>query len=185
MKIIIVAVVCLFNLLSMAQGKAKPPSPFIDVGACPFECCKYGEWVAKTVIELQDKVDGSIIVGKVNPGEKVVALTGEVRTIPTVVEVLRDHGKFKKGNLLYLLTYQGEGFYKVWLNGTISSEEILFPGFNDQYDFKNCDPSKKDCWGKIRNLKRKSYWWVKIKKPDGTTGWTNQSKEFIGQDSCS
>lgn len=24
----------------------KPPKVFVDKGACPFECCKYREWIA-------------------------------------------------------------------------------------------------------------------------------------------
>jgi hypothetical protein len=185
MKKIIFSFVCLFSLSPMAQSISTPPSPFIDIGACPFECCRYGEWIAKTDIELRDKVNGSIVVGNIKLGDKIQAMTGEVHTVPTVIEAIRDHGKFKKGNLFYLLTYQGEGFYKVWLNGAISSEEILFPGFTAQYDFKNCDSNNNDCWGRIKNLKRESIWWIKIRKSDGKTGWTNQSKEFRGQDSCS
>ena len=180
---IISALVAVF--FSVNQSKATPPSPFIDTGACPFECCKYREWVAKKDIQLKDKVDGQIVVGKIISGEKVKALTGEVHTIPNVVETLRDHGKFKKGDLFYLLTYQGEGLYKVWFKDSIGSEEILFLEFTKQYDFKNCDPSKLDCWGKIKNPKRESTWWVKLEKSDGKTGWTSQSKEFLGQDSCS
>lgn len=169
---------------SIAYSKL-PPSPFKDVGACPFECCRYGDWTAKEDIELKDQINGRSIVGKIKHGEKIKALNGEVHTIPNVVEVIRDHDKFKRGEIFYLLTYQGEGFYKVWRNGVIASEEILFPSFTALYDFKNCDSTKIDCWGKITNLKRVSTWWVKIKMANGTTGWTNLSKEFSGQDSCS
>ncbi|HXH75443.1 MAG TPA: hypothetical protein VNJ08_10790 [Bacteriovoracaceae bacterium] len=97
---IISALVVVF--LSIDQSKATPLSPFIDKGACPFECCKYGEWVAKKDIQLKDKISGQIVVGKIRSGEKINAMTGEVHTIPNVVETLRDHGKFKKGDLFYL-----------------------------------------------------------------------------------
>lgn len=178
-------IVLFFSITCFAENNPVPPKVFIDKGACPFECCKYGEWVAKTDIDLKDKIDGQSVIEKIKNNEKVHAITGEVHTIPNAVEIIRNHGKFKKGDKIYLLTYQGEGFYKTWFNGSISSEEILFPGFTESYEFKNCDPLKNDCWGQIINTKRESVWWVKLKTRKGQTGWTHQSKEFLGQDSCS
>ena len=162
-----------------------PPNPFIDVGACPFECCKYGNWTSKSGLDLVSQIGEKKTIGHITSGEKVTALTGEVHTVPNKVEVIKDHGKFKRGDIFYLLTVQGEGFYRVWFKGLLSSEEILFPSFTDKYDFKNCDQKEIECWGRIKNLERNSTWWVKIKKADGKTGWTKESKEFLGQDSCS
>jgi len=170
---------------AFTSDKSFPTTPFIDKGACPFECCRYGDWIAKTAMDLTSNINGSDIVERVSAGEKIKALTGEVYTIPNEVEVIKDHNKFKRGDKIYLLTYQGEGLYRVWFNGKISSEEILFPDFTEKNDFKNCDDKKVDCWGKIINLRRNSVWWVKIQKANGSKGWTKQSKAFTGQDSCS
>ena len=169
----------------MGNNVFRANSPFIDKSACPFECCKYGNWTTKSALDLTDSVNGKKIIAKLAAGEKIQSLTGEVHTFPNEVEVIRDHGIYKSGDIFYLLTYQGEGFYKVWFNNKILSEEILFPGFTEKYDFKNCNPKQDECWGKIKNLERNSTWWIKVKKANGKTGWTKQSKEFLGQDSCS
>lgn len=184
MKIIKLLFFLTLGFTSVAYSES-PPSPYKDLGACPFECCRYGDWTAKVDIELKDQINGKVVVGKIKRGEKIKAITGEVHTTPNVVEAIRDHDKFKRGETFYLLTYQGEGFYKVWRNGIISSEEILFPGFTALYDFKNCDSNEAGCWGEIKNLKREIIWWIKFKLPNGKIGWTNSSKEFSGQDSCS
>lgn len=160
---------------------SRPNSPFIDTQACPFECCKYGDWIAKSELELMDRVDGTKTIARVTAGEKIQALTGEVHTSPNEVEVIRDHEKYKRGDIFYLLTSQGEGFYKVWFKGEIFSEEILFPGFTEKYDFKNCDSKKIECWGKIKNLNRNSVWWIKVKKKMEKLAGQNNQKNFLAR----
>ena len=169
---------------AFASSAPLPPTPFIDKGACPPECCKYGDWIANSDMDLSSLINGARIVDRIFTNEKVKALTGEVHTIPNEVEVIKDHEKFKNGDRIYILTSQGEGLYQVWFNGKISSELILFPGFTKNDDFKNCDEKKVDCWGRIKNLKRSSVWWVKIQKTNGSQGWTKQSRAFSGQVRC-
>jgi len=73
---------------AFASGKSSPPTPFIDKRACLFECCRYGDWIAKTDMDLTSLIDGSDSVDRVSTGEKIKALTGEVYTIPNEVEVI-------------------------------------------------------------------------------------------------
>jgi hypothetical protein len=69
----------------------KPPAVYIDKGACPFECCTYREWVARTDVKLLDVPNGKAVVGQIKKGEKVLALTGEVRSIPLAVVASKDY----------------------------------------------------------------------------------------------
>ena len=87
---------------------AKPPKIFIDKGACPFECCTYREWVVVRDTPLYDNIKSKKIIGKAKKGEKVQGLTREVHTVPLKV-------KTKDGKNIFLLTYQGEGFWKIWV----------------------------------------------------------------------
>lgn len=135
---------------------AKPPEMFIDKGACPFECCTYREWTVKKDTELFDKVGGTKIVGKALKGTQVMALTGEVHTAP--FKMTNPDGKD-----FYLLTYLGEGLWKIWQDGLIKSDVPL--------DFE-------------LKVRPSSTWWVQIKLPDGTIGWTKKPDNFGNIDSC-
>src|SRR5271169_4931391 len=68
--------------LPYSAGAKRPSSTYIDRGACPFECCTYGQWVALTDATLFDRPHGKKIVGRVKKGEEVRALTGEVHSAP-------------------------------------------------------------------------------------------------------
>jgi hypothetical protein len=153
---------------------AEPPTFYIDRGACPFECCTYGTWRAKTDTRLfaEPKLK-SQQVGSVPKGTSVQALTGEVHTVPGKLKVLRDASLYKAGDVLWVYTYLGEGIYKVWQDGKMVEEEIdVGPG--------NQQPHAWATWEKSP----RSQWWAKIKLNDGTIGWTNKPRSFRGIDRC-
>ncbi len=135
---------------------AAPPKVFVDKGACPFECCTYRAWSVEKDTDLFDAVDGKKIIGKAKKGQKLTAITGEVHTVPFKV-------KTNDGNEIYLLTYQGEGFWKVWEKGKVRE--------NVEEDWKP-------------NQAVQSTWWVQIKLNNGTKGWTKETKNFGNQDGC-
>jgi hypothetical protein len=88
-----------------------PPSPYIDKGACPFECCTYREWTAKEAIALVDQPNGKRAVAQLHKGEKVQGVTGEVHSVPSRVVATKDNpnAKVKAGDVIYVLHYLGEG----------------------------------------------------------------------------
>src|SRR5437868_5534785 len=72
-------VVRLIPILVFALGAwaaDRPPSPFIDRGACPFECCLYRQWRALRPVVVVDRPRGNRAVGRLREGEWVSALTG-------------------------------------------------------------------------------------------------------------
>ena len=69
------------------------------------------------------------------------------------------------GEQFLLLTYLGEGFYKVWYKG-----QILQSSMEDSQFKKLSEP--------------KSIWWVKIKNRKGQIGWTKLTENFDNMDSC-
>lgn len=150
------------------------PRLFVDKGACPFECCTYREWDALEKTQLfSEPKSNSHIVGYVEKGAKVLALTGEVHTKPGKLIVRRDVTLFKHGDILWVYTYLGEGYFKIWNKGRF---------IEDQVDFNWNNPSADD-WGYFEYLPD-STWWVKIKLPDGLEGWTNQPEHFSNKDAC-
>ena len=141
-----------------------PPNPYIDKGACPFECCTYREWTANEAIELLDQPNGKKIVAHIQKGEKVQGLTGEVHSVPLRVVASRDQpdANIKRGDVFYVLHYSGECYWTVWHNGQLAEAE-------------NCSDE---------GPHPQSTWWVKVKTASGVTGWTVSQGNFSNQDAC-
>jgi len=142
----------------------KPPNIFVDKGACPFECCTYREWVARTDLTLLVTPDGKKVVGQIKKGEKVLAMTGEIHSVPLQIVSPHDYpdAGVKAGDTMYLLHYVGEGFWKVWHDGKLVEIGDL--------------PQK--------GLKPKTTWWVELKTTAGIVGWVIDRHNFENQDAC-
>lgn len=161
-----------------AVGGAVPPRVFVDEGACPFECCVYRKWtVEETTTLFVEKDRASRAIATVYPFQIVQARTGVVYTRPAKLEVVWDHGPFRKGEIVYLLTYQGEGFFKVWRRGEIVSAEINLP------TDRSCDQPNPACWGRLDGLPEAT-WWIQTETPAGQVGWTDQPDHFGNKDAC-
>lgn len=169
-------------LALLLAPRAGSPPIFVDKGACPFECCTYGEWTARrTVHVVEQPAVSAPIVGTVSAGTNVRALTGHVVTRAGRFRVKRAHGLYKPGDVLFVYTYLGEGYFKVWFGGRFYDEELGFsPGGGT--DGSRCDKSA-DCWGTLQ-AEHQSTWWVQLLLSDGRSAWTRESHSFTGKDSC-
>lgn len=159
-----------------------PPQKYIDKGACPFECCVYRDWTVERDTALFNKPESSTLVGKVKKGEKVQAITGEVYTTPQRLEVVFNHEKYKVGDVLYVLTYLGEGHNRIWFNGKISEEDLWFL-HNAGVKYDGCQKPSNECWGRLSG-KKDSAWWIEIQMKNGKKGWTKESDNFGNRDAC-
>jgi len=163
-------------LLSVASAAYADDHPvfYVDKGACPFECCTYRDWgTEKTTKLYAEPKTSSPVVGSAEKGATVKAQTGEVHTNPGKLIVKRDVATFRKGDVLWVYTYLGEGAFKIWYQGKFIEHEI---------DFDYLNPSPGD-WGHFE-VKPKSVWWVKVRAPAGLEGWTNQPEHFSNKDAC-
>ncbi len=170
--------------LIQAEKDYHPPT-YTDEGVCPFECCKYGEWTVKKATDLHSAPDfDSKKIGIVNGGDKVKAVTGIVIVeSPGKVEALKDYKAYKKGDTIWVYTYIGEGFFKVWFAGKMYEEDVSFLLHGENGGYVGC-VVKGTCWGKVLS-KPQATWWIKIKTKEGLEGWSNQSQNFGNMDSCS
>jgi len=167
--------------LSVQAFAQKLSLPYNDVGACPFECCTYREWAAnKPTVLVKDMTENSPSVFKIRKGEKVQGVTGVVITTKAGIGRATRNANLeyydekknttrnvpiKKGEQFLLLTYLGEGVYKVWYKG-----QILQSSMEDSQFKRLSEP--------------KSIWWVKIKNRKGQIGWTKLTDNFDNIDSC-
>lgn len=150
--------------LAGGDGKDMPPNRFEDIGACPFECCTYRQWVVRDTVRLLDRPNGKKVVGALHKDEVVNGLTGVVISTPIAVRADRaiPETKIKAGDTFYILHYDGEGYWKAWFNGkTVFVHQSV-----------------------VNIHESKSEWWVRVKKTDGVIGWALSDKHFLHQDAC-
>lgn len=177
-------IVALNSILLPVHGRSQstPPATFIDKGACPFECCIYRRWkTEKTTIAYARPDTRARQVGRFRAGTRVTALTGEVRTVGGRFTVNKSHGRYKPGDVIWVYTYHGEGFFKIWFKGKMSEEELGFSPYGGSMG-KRCEV-REQCWGEL-DKDLQMTWWIKIKSADGWVGWTNQGENFSGSDQC-
>ncbi len=149
--------------------------PYKDVGACPFEGCQYGRWIAnKETTIYKEMRDGSPVAFKVKNKEKITSLTGIVMTLKTetarvlkATKIYANVGKYsttvKSGETLSLIHYQGEGFYLAWYKNRLFSIDTTDNNFKIVKE-------------------PETVWWVKIKNSKGKIGWTKLVDNFDGKD---
>ncbi len=164
------------SLWAIPKSQQKPPSYYEDFGACPFECCTYREWVVvKPTVFYKNRDTKSPIIFRTQKGEHITGLTGVVITLKLGKAIMKrsfvlgdEKNKIqaKRGDVLYLLHYEGEGCYKFWLRGRIISEQI----YSDDFIPILSEP--------------KTVWWVKVKNRKGQIGWSLQPENFGNIDAC-
>jgi hypothetical protein len=154
-----------------SKGPVRPPLPYKDAGACPFEGCVYRDWTVNRDTPLRRSPDRSAAVQwTVRKGETVRAETGFVLTLkPGRARVVRKVRVGQRtaapGQVVYLLHYVGEGHFLVWLEG---STENLPAGAKD-------DPL-------VLIRQPEARWWVRIRCRNGRSGWTDQPESFGNKD---
>jgi hypothetical protein len=161
----------LIGLGNISLAQKRPPAPYNDRGACPFECCTYRQWTVEKPTVIRTSMRDSALVGfRLRKGERVQGVTGVVITsIPGIARVLKriDLGgiRLATGDRVYLFTNEGEGYVKAWYKGRFFSAEVLDP--------------------ELYAIERhpRSVWWVKVRSR-GKVGWSRQPENFGNIDQC-
>jgi len=193
-RIHILTTSCLLMASGLLAAQSSPPSShpppsYQDAGVCPFECCRYQQWVADDIITLLESPDHSAdVVTRVPSAERVEGLTGLVRTTtPGKVKVVKaytsdeSHRHYRRGDMLSVYTYLGEGFFKIWFAGEFYTERLLALLHNNG-GWVRC-AEEKTC--PIEVIQQpESVWWVKVRSRHGLIGWTHQSERFSNMGSC-
>jgi hypothetical protein len=177
---------CVAATARAATPAAAPVLPYLDWGACPFECCTYREWTAAHAVDAfaTRDVHGTRRF-ELAAGERVQALTGVVVTTRAgVAEVIapvqlgyRADGtgpalSLVPGERLYLLHDQGEGSVLFWYHGQTYAEMIPAPGANAPLTVR------------VRS-QATSEWWVQVRNAAGQTGWVlTRPDSFRQWDRC-
>jgi hypothetical protein len=174
----VLLVILYFNLASQA-AETPPKVPYIQKNVCPFECCQYGKWSAKTALKVyQNEGNSTSVVFTIKPGDDFTAIKGNVHVVKLgVVTLEKTFDGFTKGDKVYVLTYRGEGVYDLWYKGKIID-------------------SDNGIWANgVMSQPPEIIWWVLVKNKDGKKGWLKLKnisergfaieEKIDGMDSCS
>ncbi|KAB2889575.1 MAG: hypothetical protein F9K32_12250 [Desulfobulbaceae bacterium] len=158
-----------------ADMTASPPEVVAATGACPFEGCQLGKWVARETIPVFEQIDGQQL-HSLHSGDVVHAVLAEIRAIPQKARITKTYRTDEEqglhvGDIVYPLYPLGEGAVAIWDNGNIveGSMDLAF-------DFEGASESDTLVWT----------WWVKVLLADGSAGWLqNPQGRLGGMDSLS
>ncbi len=179
------------DTLASLPASRKPPERYVARGACPFECCVYRTWSVHGPVTVYERPRADTVVGRVDDGDTVLGLTGSVylkpRAVGMRVGMRLDRGRSgsravraEPGEILFLLDYVGEGYSHVWYRGDTHLVR--------SYTFRaHCPRVNEGCRGEYLVDGGEAYhrdWWVKVRLPDGTVGWTNEVDPFGNLDAC-
>jgi hypothetical protein len=182
------------SLPAQSKRMAKPPALYVDQGACPFECCQYGEWTAsKPAPVYAQPVAGAQSLATVTTGTKIKAITGEVRTragrfvvrkpmISMRTNANGEQERYKPGDVIYVYTYHGEGHFTVWFAGMMYDESLGFSPAGGGSGRRG--ESDREGMGEL-DKELESTWWVRAKLPNGQIVWLRNPSGFDGMDACS
>ena len=178
------------EILNTMPPAERPPENYVATGACPFECCRFGDWTVLKATDVVAQPGSARVVGTAEKGTHVVAVTGEVHLRPEPVVVLKRsdalnrsdafrNGELPEGSIAFILDPEGEGIGHVYTRGRIVS---VFLGYADY-----CFRVSESCWGETlfpAKDRPPQVWWVKIQLANGIAGWTDKPEHFGGKDGC-
>jgi hypothetical protein len=175
-----------------ALAQQPPPEPFIDREVCPFECCTYRTWTALAPIPVYGReAAAGHPVWTLERGEQFLAQGGNVHLSRVGVAVVVDTFSLlglqdtirpthvDAGDSLFVLSFLGEGSYRIWYRGRVWISGELWPGEReDTAKWHSRYPTK---------LIREpiAHWWVRIRGRSGRSGWILMDDAPVdGADAC-
>lgn len=165
--------VILAALLALAAGPPLTDGVYIDRDACPFEGCDTSlPWRAQFATPLYAAPGSGTVLAKVRKGERVKVLQTEYHAHPRRGVVQNTVEPFAKGDVIWTLTPQGEGYTSVWRRGdilTLPPEEAGREG--DVQVAWDPEPEVSDIW------------WVQVRTARGKVGWLKDPAAFACMDS--
>src|SRR5258708_29699919 len=175
-------------VMSPAPSPSQPQLPYKSEGACPFECCTYRTWTVEADTDvLADPRDGSPPVFHVWRGQQVDGITGVVitsklgRAVVRRAVILGADGHtvtLQPGANVFVLHYVGEGYWKLWVRGSIVDQQV--PGANAGCENDLREPV--ECAIEITEHPD-AVWWAKIRSRS-RNGWTRELDHFGNIDAC-
>jgi hypothetical protein len=172
---------------SSTYSQNKLNVPLIMEGACPFECCTYTTLTTFDDIKVYQNPQDTTLFVLITKGEEFKAKTGNVYITETglvvakksfVIPDITPIWEVEKNDTLYILDYQGEGYYNVFFRGKYSNVSDHF-----WYNRRINKPNNTDLAKQLRAAETE--WWIKIVDSNSREGWIymKQARVF-GHEAC-
>jgi hypothetical protein len=148
---------------------------YIDKEACPYEGCFYGFWRADEDFPLYEEINSDKIIGYAKKDTNIKALTGEVHTLPDIIEFKSDFKPladrpYKPNTQIEVLTYEGEGVFKAKYQGKMIDDDFIYCAVSGD----GCGKAFARTTSVIQRGERT--WWIKIQLKDNTIGWAKETQ---------
>lgn len=165
---VLLAALLLFSS-ECASSESQPRVPHIERDVCPFEGCQLGEWVAESPLTAYaTEGDTSSVAFRIEPGEKLVALRGNLHVTNLGRVLVRERVKldnsphvFEKGDTVYVLSFRGEAEYLIWHKGIMMTVEVFWED----------TPRVASAPRAILREAPEMIWWVLVRNAKGLLGW--------------
>jgi hypothetical protein len=165
----------------------RPVAPLRIDGACPFECCTYGDWTTSGETTLYEEPDPESARWTVPYGTPLEAMSGFVilTEIGTAiagesVRLYTEDGAERRaaaGDTLFLLDNVGEGYRRVWHRGSVLQTDAV-SGFVPEGGLPAAEIL----------VEPREEWWARARSrsPDGRAGWLwmDRAPRMEGADAC-
>ncbi len=159
-------------------GSHDAPREWTEEGACPFECCTYGNvWTLRESFALRAASDPYAATYRDLPlGARVTGLTGRTRTRAGRFRYTRASGPFDQGEAVDVYDYLGEGRYRVWHDGAMTEADLATSPYG---------ASTESPLGSMEVVPRQA-WWVNVLLVGGEDGWIEVPDPTVvgGADAC-
>jgi hypothetical protein len=162
----------------------RPKAPIVLPGACPFECCKYGDWKLRDAATVRRRPNDTAPMSfGLKRDQAVFADSGFVQIDTIGLVVLRTrytdamyHTPYGAGDTLLVLDYVGEGQHNAWWRGySIQTESF--------WDSLGQTPRPYTVGSVVRKLSMR--WWARVRDARGRQGWVDMDKvNASGVDAC-
>ena len=160
-----------------ANPAGEAPADWVQKGACPFECCRYGRWTAQQPLGVVDApARGARKITEIASGATFTAVTGETHTVAGILRLAKPLGARPAGDRVFVYDYVGEGFYRAWIDGGMKEIEIMTTPFGASAERAT------GTWER----EPEQTWWVKVRLRNGAEGWIEMpdTRAVTGHDGC-
>lgn len=166
-----------------AYAQIRPPAVFIDRRICPGEGCDYRGRAKVVAVTKAYRLPNlrSWVAFTLPLGTMVTAIDSQVHTRAGQFVVQRAHEKYRKGDVLYVYTYLGEGVFRVWHRGRMFEEDLAFSVWGGSAGTR-CELDEINCWGVLEKLTDMK-WWLKVRSNDGRVGWILVNQNLVWEES--
>jgi hypothetical protein len=178
LQVIIKILIIYFIFLNIRFNYAQTPDK-VEVGVCPFEGCKFGEWICKDTVNVYEKEgDFSSVKYRLHKNDTINAITGNIHYEKFgKVVITKPIYKFLPNDTLIALRCCSEINFYLYRNDTLYCTEIFWPiltyedDLEDEYSKKAYQKELQDTsYSGIMIKRPQMVWWIQIIH-NGNEGW--------------